>query len=147
MSKELQIIGELRITNNLMSALINRHVHNDSNLNRVTMLHGRIIRYLSENKEIDVFQRDIEVLLAVRRSTATTILQCMEKNGLITRRSMSSDARLKKLCLTEKSESINDFIYHKFSAMEQLARKDISDEELECFFMVLEQIRENFREN
>ena len=42
-----------------------------------------IVRYLYDHGEEDVFQKDLESQFSVRRSTMTTILQLMEKNGLI----------------------------------------------------------------
>ena len=41
------------------------------------------------------------------RSTATGILQLMEKNGLILRESVASDARLKSLIPTEKAADLD----------------------------------------
>ena len=61
-----------------------------------TGVQGWIIGYLYRNRDKEVFQRDIQEQFSIRRSTVTGILQLMEKNGLITRRSVEQDARLKK---------------------------------------------------
>ena len=63
-------------------------------------MQGWIIGYLYQNRDKEVFQRDIQEQFSIRRSTVTGILQLMEKNGLITRSSVERDARLKKLELT-----------------------------------------------
>ena len=44
----------------------------------VTMMHGRIMRYLFDHQSKDVFQKDIEQAFSVGRSTVTIILQLME---------------------------------------------------------------------
>ena len=68
----------------------------------MTMMHGWIIRYLYENREQDIFQKDIEQRFAVGRSTVTNLIQLMEKKGFVKRESVKQDARLKKVILTEK---------------------------------------------
>ena len=45
-------------------------------------MHGYLIRYLYENRERDVFQRDLEKKFSISRSAVTATLQLMEKNGL-----------------------------------------------------------------
>ena len=69
---------------------------------RLTGVQGWVVGYLYEHREADVFQRDLEAVFSVRRSTMTNMLQLMEKNGYITRESVSHDARLKKLCSRPK---------------------------------------------
>ena len=137
-----KVFPELRIANNIAAAYINALMHNDD----MRMLHGRIIKYLFEHEQDDVYQRDIEELLAIRRSTATTILQCMERKGLITRTNVSCDARLKKICLTDHARAIHDAIITQLEHAEKQATRGISREELEQFFAVLEKIKNNLRE-
>ena len=137
-----KVFPELRIANNIAAAYINALMHNDD----MRMLHGRIIKYLFEHEQDDVYQRDIEELLAIRRSTATTILQCMERKGLITRTNVSYDARLKKISLTDHARSIHDAIITQLEHAEKQATRGISREELEQFFAVLEKIKNNLRE-
>ena len=139
-----KVFLEMRMTHNAVSAYLNRQMHCEA-MGDMTMLHGRIIKHLCDHDQEDVYQRDIEALLAVRRSTATAILKCMEKNGLITRISVSSDARLKKICLTDRARSINQFISSQIEEAESWVRRGIPDTQLEQFFAVLEKIRENLK--
>ena len=53
--------------------------HQDAD--RQTGMHGYLIRYLYENQERDVFQRDIEKAFSISRSMVTVTLQLMEKTG------------------------------------------------------------------
>ncbi len=67
------------------------------------MMHGWIIRYLYENREQDIFQKDIEQRFAVGRSTVTNLIQLMEKKGFVKREKMvKQEIPLKKVILTEK---------------------------------------------
>ena len=70
-------------------------------------INGWAIAYLYENREKDIFQKDFENHFSIRRSTASVILKTMEQKGLIMRESAKSDARLKKIVLTDKAIDIH----------------------------------------
>ena len=65
---------------------------------------GYIISYLCENEDKHIFQRDIEHEFDLSRSTVSTILKELEKEGLIERKSVIIDARLKKSYLLKKQK-------------------------------------------
>lgn len=102
-----------------------------------------IVRYLYDHGEEDVFQKDLESQFSVRRSTMTTILQLMEKNGLIKKESVSRDARLKKLILTPAAVEMQDRIRSGIDTLEAKMREGISDKDLDTFFSVAEKIKGN----
>ncbi len=72
-----------------LSNLVKRRIIEEtskSNLDGLTGMQGWIIGYVYRHSDHnDVFQRDLEKEFNIRRSTATGILQLMEKNGLINR--------------------------------------------------------------
>ena len=68
---------------------------------------------------LETFQKDIEKAYEIRRSTATGILQLLEKNGYLKRQSVSEDARLKKLVLTAKAIEVHDQIIARMEAFEK----------------------------
>ena len=102
-----------------------------------------VVRYLYDHREADVFQKDLESQFSVRRSTMTTILQLMEKNGLIKKEPVSRDARLKKLILTPAAVEMQDRIRSGIDTLEAKMREGISDKDLDTFFFVAEKIKEN----
>lgn len=108
-----------------------------------TPVQGWVVRYLYENRDKDVFQKDLEARFSVRRSTMTSILQLMEKNGLLLREEVEYDKRLKKLILTplaiEKQEQMKKCI----DELEEKLKKNISEEELASFIAVAEKISAN----
>ena len=65
----------------------------------------------------------------------------MEKNGYITRISVESDARLKKIVLTDKAVQLHNFIIKDIEIREKKMRAGLSDVELETFFRVIEKLR------
>lgn len=105
--------------------------HQDAD--RQTGMHGYLLRYLYENQERDVFQRDIEKAFSISRSSVTVTLQLMEKNGLIRRESVAQDARLKRIVLTQKARDLHRQIEADILAFESNLARGISEEEQEVF--------------
>ncbi len=136
---------QLRLLNNLIKRQINtgdvfKQMH------ELTGTHGYIVKYLMDHRGEEVFQRDIERTFSIRRSTASGILNLMEKNGLIKRESVQEDARLKKLVLTPKAIDLNNRITKELEANELLMVQGLSEQELDTFFAVLEKIKNNLEE-
>jgi len=114
----------------------------------LTPMQTKIIRYLllSEQQGGEVFQRDIEAFFRIRRSTATNILQLMERNELLRRERVPYDARLKRLALTDKARSLHDEIHKYFTQTEAIMRRNISNEDMQTWFAVCKQIRINLEQ-
>ena len=110
----------------------------------ITGYQSRIIRYiLDKSQDQEVFQKDIEEEFKIKRSSVTSVLQTMEKNGLIQRISVKQDARLKKIILTDKalqlSNQCNEIIYQ----FENDLQKNLTPEELASFMNVLQKLNQN----
>lgn len=133
---------ELRTIHNLIHRKIDEK-HKETLNDYIAEIHMWIMGYLYNNYEKDIFQRDLESVFEVRRSTMTGILQTMEKNGLINRVSVDYDARLKKLVLTDKAiEYLEKSLFIKIK-FEAAMIEGISDSDLKIFFKVIERIKQN----
>lgn len=110
----------------------------------IELTHGqvRLLMYVYQNDDV-VYQKDIEHYLHIRRSTATEILNVLERNGYLCRVRELHDGRLKKIELTEKTLSVIDEMSLKMKNMERMLRQNIDDKDLEVFFYVLDQMKEN----
>lgn len=129
-----------------VSNRIRRHmdttaVKND--IDALTGMHGYIIGFLAHCQNEKIYQRDIEREFSIRRSTASQILQRMERNGLIVRQSVELDARLKCICLTEKAWSLHLRVEEEHAALEACMKHGLSHAELATFFKVIEKIQKN----
>jgi DNA-binding MarR family transcriptional regulator len=51
----------------------------EAGYDEATLMHGWILKYLHDNSDRDIYQRDIEKQFGIGRSTVTTIIQLMEK--------------------------------------------------------------------
>ena len=110
----------------------------------ITGVQSRIIHYIFVKcTDGPVFQRDVESAFGLSRSTATGILQLMEKNGLILRESVASDARLKSLIPTEKAAHLDTQIGEYLHQTEQRLTHDISEAQLALFLETAARMSDN----
>jgi DNA-binding MarR family transcriptional regulator len=115
-------------------------------LKNLTGTQIQIIGYIHYAVKSDVFQKDIETKYSIRRSTATGILQLLEKNGLVTREPVDYDARLKKIVLTEKALTISRQAKRNVSELEEQLTKGISAEELAIFRSTICKMKANLED-
>lgn len=101
---------------------------------KLTGVHGWIIGYLYENRDRDIFQRDLEENFNIRRSSVSNVLSLMEQNGLIVRRPVEHDARLKKVVLTDRAIELHNMIDKDISELEAAIVEDIPKDDLDIFF-------------
>lgn len=113
----------------------------------ITGVQSRIMHYiLVKCAEGPVFQRDVEKAFDMSRSTTTGILQLMEKNGLILRESVASDARLKSLIPTEKAVDLDAQIGRSLCQSEQCLTAGLTAEQLAQFLETVERMSANLEE-
>lgn len=112
----------------------------EAGLDDITVAHGRILGFLAHHADMDVFQRDIEQAFHINRSSVTSILQIMEKNGLIERHGVSGDGRLKKVCLTLHGEEMHRRVMKVIDKTEEQMRASLTPEELSTFLALAEKI-------
>lgn len=130
--------------------LIKRRIENSpirKALDNATGMHGYIIAYIKGRDGEEVFQKDVEKRFSIRRSTATSILQLMEKNGLITREAVEYDARLKRIILTEKAHEMVSLFDEERKQTEEILGKDLSESERKTLIELLEKVTKNLMES
>ena len=71
----------------------------------------QILKYLIEHLTEDIYQRDLEKALHLRRATISGVLKTMEKNHLIKRIITTEDARSKKIMINENAKIVFEKIY------------------------------------
>ena len=100
----------------------------------ITGVQSRVIYYiLAHCQEGPVFQRDIESAFRLSRSTATGILQLLEKNGIIRRESVESDARLKSLVPTDRAAKLDAQVRDCLRETERMLTAELSEGQIQLF--------------
>lgn len=112
-------------------------------LDEVTLMHGWILRYLYEHEERETYQKDIEKYFGICRSAVTNIIQALEKKGQVCRTSVESDARLKKVILTEEGRVSHEKLGEIFMELDDDLMEGISYEELQSFMNVVDKVCRN----
>lgn len=113
-----------------------------TSVNGLTSIQTRILGYLRrmEDQGNSAFQRDIEDVFRINRSSVTSVLQTLEKKELILRENVSGDARKKKLVLTEKAKMLQSCVYHTLAKVEQDVRSVFTEEEFLIFLDYMSRI-------
>ena len=138
-----QIGFQLKFINNLIRRRMDVRF-SEQGLGELSGMQGPMVGYIYDNcKKQDIFQKDIEKVFNIRRSTATVMLQNLELKGFITRQAVEHDARLKKIMVTEKAEQYSLRIREQIDEFHRELEQGITEEEKEEFSRILDKIQEN----
>ncbi len=132
-----------------LSNYIRRDIEKSSASGKIVLpkgVNGWAIHYFYDNRDKEVFQRDFENRFSIRRSTASNILKTMEQNGFIQRVSVESDARLKRIILTEKAIKIHEEIMKDIERRELRLRQGINEEEIDQFLSMVNRFIANLED-
>lgn len=111
----------------------------------MSMMNGYIIGYLAKHEHEDIFQKDIEKEFKIGKSSIAGTIKMMEEKGFIIRKAVENDARLKKVCLTDKGRGYIEKMEQGRLYMEQKVCKGISEEELSLFFQTVQKMQTNLQ--
>lgn len=111
-----------------------------------TMVQMQIIHYMKMHENENIYQKDLEKALNIRRATISEVLKTMEKNNLISRTVNENDTRVKKIVLNQKAHIIFDNMKHVLNETEKILEKNIDKSDLNIFYKVLFKMKENLKE-
>ncbi|MGI6498308.1 MAG: MarR family winged helix-turn-helix transcriptional regulator [Oscillospiraceae bacterium] len=114
-------------------------------LKNMTGTSAWLIAYIAERTDLgeDVFQKDVEEMFGVTRSTVSKMVNLMEKKGMVTRHSVKRDARLKKLVLTPEARKMVFLFRKDAEQLEDRLRAGFTDRELQQLDFFLDRIQAN----
>lgn len=137
--QEYEIGKDIFVTSKILRRYIDRHMSCEA----MTGGQGRVLGMIVMNAECgeELYQRDIEAEFHIRGSSVTSILQLMEKKGLITRESSKKDARLKRLLPTAEGIRMHEMVCSTIMQAEENMLSLVTEEELAVFKGVMEKLR------
>ena len=109
----------------------------------LTIGQPKILDYLKEHDGSN--QKEIAAACFIEAGSLTTILNKMEENGLIERRTLNGNRRSFHIFMTEEGKAKQKLVDAAFSQIESRALMGISGEELERFMTVYEKIYYNLQ--
>lgn len=134
---------QIRTLSNIINRKVNQMISEEED--NLTAHQSWVLNYMTQHMEQDIMQRDIEKQFSIRRSTASHMLQLMEKSGYIQRVSVPDDARMKKLIITEKGLEAQKRMKDRIHRFEEMLQADLSPEELEHLRSLLKKLEDNIR--
>lgn len=142
---EMNIGFRLKCINNMIRRKLDTEFAK-TGLDEIVGMQGPMIGYIyDKSRSQDVFQRDLEKVFNIRRSTATVMLQTLEQKGFVVREPVDYDARLKKIVLTEKAVQQHMIIKQQIDIFHEKLEEGITAEEKKEFFRILDKITENLQ--
>lgn len=153
MDEESKIKVEDMHMGRLIGILSHQMVRNRNNpsvvmeSDELTAMQKHVLKFiLLETLHSDIYQKDIEEEFQIRKSTATGILQLMEKKGFIYRECAKQDGRLKRIVPTNKAKDILPAILEHIDETERCLEKGIPREDVALCKRVLWMMHRNLEE-
>ncbi len=107
-----------------------------------TGVQGMILQYvhMKSMHGTPVYQRDLEHTFMLSRSTVSETLNLLERNGLLQRKPVAHDARLKVLVLTEQAELAIAQITSRIDTLDTEMVQEFTEEELQMFWQLCDKL-------
>ncbi|MEI6850761.1 MAG: MarR family transcriptional regulator [Candidatus Saccharibacteria bacterium] len=126
---------------NIFINKVNRRISESVAVHGITGPQAHILNFVfNKSSESDVLQKDIEKEFDIRRSTTTNALQIMEKRGLIIRKSVDTDTRLKRVILTEKGNEIQKEVSSIIYQSEKALREALTENEFNSLIEIIKKL-------
>lgn len=112
----------------------------------ITVQQGRALRGIgSLLKEGEApTQKNLQAKLGITSPSTTSLLQALEKKGLITRESSKEDNRAKHLNLTKRGRALANSMQKVLQETSEIFLESITPQEKKLFEQMLKRVYENF---
>ena len=142
MKNDLEVSKQIQ----MLSRKIKRNLDTTFFRYGLTGVQAGILKFVyDKSKKGKVYAKDIENEFDKRRATIAGIIQLLEQNELIERKSEGKDARMKEIVLTDKALNIVKSINLTINNVEKNLKKDITKEEISNFLETLKKMNNNLR--
>ena len=142
MKNDLEVSKQIQ----MLSRKIKRNLDTTFFSYGLTGVQAGILKFVyDKSKKGKVYAKDIENEFDKRRATIAGIIQLLEQNELIERKSEGKDARMKEIVLTDKALNIVKSINLTINNVEKNLKKYITKEEISNFLETLKKMNNNLR--
>ena len=129
-----------RLINELSRAA---HVYFQSEFKKYSIGHAQIVTLLFIARNEGMSQLELSEYLHLDKSSITSQLKILERNGYISRQTSEHDARMHQLNITEKTREILEPMKTVFSSWTETLLGGFSESERKEAFNYLERMRDN----
>lgn len=130
--------------------LIFMHIYMEAirkTLEKFNLYKGQPQILLSLCVENGVTQKELLKGRNIKPSTISVSIKRMSKEGLIEKKEDINDKRVTRIYITEKGKKIVRAFYKEYQKLKENSFKNISNEEKEIFYKILEKMIYNIEEN
>lgn len=143
---EEKYIGyQIRMLDRMIGKRVMKRI-SETKIDGMTRLADWILEYLVTHEQDNIYQKDIERLFEIGKSTIAGSMKVLEKNGLIERKAVEGDARLKQICCTSNGKAHIQMIKESKQEFERQLVKGIPQDELNLFLATLQKMQNNMKE-
>lgn len=102
------------------------------------------LHYICRNNGLS--QNDLGQYFNLDKSSVTSQISMLEKNGYLVRIKDKSDSRVKRIFITDKTEALKPEIYSRFSEWSQLLLQNFTEEEKEHLYTLIDRLMVNAKD-
>lgn len=95
------------------------------------------------SRQCGINQLELTRLLNLDKSSVTSQLNCLEKNGYIIRIASDEDARIRKIYITDKTRAIEESLHEVFHSWSDILLQGFSEAERNTTIMLLDKMMGN----
>lgn len=118
-----------------------KHRFRDYSLGHAQVL---TLHFISRNNGLS--QQELGLYFNLDKSSVTSQLNILEKNGYIVRKTDEKDCRGRKIFITEKTKAIQPELYQRFSEWSKILLRGFSEKETEMVFSIIGKMMFNAKE-
>lgn len=119
------------------------HIYFQTEFKQYSIGHAQIRTLLFISRNEGISQLELSTYLNLDKSSITSQLQILEKNGYISRHTSEKDARLHQIMITEKTRDILEPLKMVFSSWTATLLDGFSESETNEIFSYLHRMAEN----
>lgn len=143
---EINLVDEIKCLNQTIIKSLFREKKNDCYCDRPRPLQMAILRYVLDNSEECICQKDLEEQFGISKSAISYTLNAMEKNNLIERISNESDTRKRYIIPTKNSIEMNKELTKGINKVNEGLLNSLSEEEIDEFLRIIKKLKEHMKE-
>jgi len=141
--KEEKYIGyRIKMLDRMICKQVMKNIQN-AKIDGMTRLADWTLEYLTNHEDEIIYQKDIERVFGIGKSTIAGTMKCLEKNHFVERKAVEGDARLKQICVTKEGNAHMRMIKESKQTFERQLTRGLTQDEIEQFFAILQKIENN----
>ena len=107
---------------------------------------GKVLHFILDHGDEDVFQKDVEDEFGLRPSSATELLKSMEAGGLLSREASASDGRRKRIIVSAEAKRYKQMLYSELDRIESQITGGLDRKEIEIWKMITARMVANLQD-